>query len=194
MRTFLFMGALGILGVVMKYVASFILDVLTVPGKPVIRPDRSGKCSESRLRVAISIAAFLQSYVYLVYVAFVVRWTLSAMEDQGVSSISLFAAIFAVFFPVGSRLRDARKDLGEVERVYRREYAEDFENKANERERTIALSSRSLSITFVLTLVASVVFFYFPESTVFLYGRTFEILGDLLERCHVGWPGSSGAV
>lgn len=189
--TFLFMAALGLLGVIVKFVAAFVLEALNAPGKLVITPDRSGKCSKSRFVLGISLSAFLQSYVYLVYVAFVVQWTKLAMHDHGAQPVVLFAAAFAVFFPVGSRLQRALKTLGEEERSFRRELDEDFQNRANERERTHGLLTKALSVTFLLTIFAAIVFFFFPKGASILYGRTFSFLGGLMTQCNELWFRSS---
>lgn len=185
------MAALGVLGVMMKFVAAFVLEALSIPGKLVITPDRSGKCSQFRFVLGVSVAALLQSYVYLVYGAFVVQWTKLAMHDHGAQPVVLFAAFFAVFFPVGSRLQKALKALGEEERSFRREVAEDFQNRANERERAHGLRAKALSATFILTIFASVVFFFFPKSASILYGKAFSVLGGLLVRCNELWFGGS---
>ena len=189
--TFLFMAALGVLGVIMKFVAAFVLDALSVPGKLVIIPDRSGKCSKFRFILGVSVTALLQSYIYLVYVAFVVQWTKLALHDHGAQSVVLFAAFFAVFFPVGSRLQKALKALGEEERSFRREVAEDFQNRANERERAHGLLAKALSATFILTIFASLVFFFFPKGASILYGKAFSFLGGLMIQCNEWWFWSS---
>ncbi|MFH0984426.1 MAG: hypothetical protein V1882_02695 [Candidatus Omnitrophota bacterium] len=173
----------------MKFIASFVLDALSVPGKLMITPDRSGKCGKARFVFGVAITALLQSYVYLIYVAFVSRWTMSALHDQGVQKVVLFAAIFAVFFPVGSRLGEALKGLGEEERFYRKELAEASNNKANERERGLGLAAQTFSIVFIMTIIGAVVFSVFQESASMLYGKTFSLLGGLFVRYSELWFG-----
>lgn len=191
LRTFCFIVALGVLGVIMKFIASFALDVLSMPGKLMITPDRSGKCGKPRFVFGVAITALLQSYVYLIYVVFVSQWTMSAIHDHGVQKGVLFAAIFAVFFPVGSRLRDALKDLGDEERLYRKELTEVSNNKANERERGLNLAVQALSIVFLMTIIGAVVFSIFQESASMLYGKAFSLFGGLLVRYNKLWFGGS---
>jgi hypothetical protein len=93
-----------------------------------------------------------------------------AMRKHGDSFVVLFAALFAVIFPLGAASIDAKMKAEAAERLYRKNLDESAQNKANDRERILNIASRASSITFLLSLAGFAVFAFFPGVIKIMYG------------------------
>jgi hypothetical protein len=170
MRTLFSIIALVILGNIVKMILPFVLVILNFPGKWIAFPNTSGQSSKPGLMFGILVTVLLQSCVYLAYTAFVVNWTVLAMEKKGVGFIVLFAALFAVLFPMAAVQRNVGANMDAEERSYRKRLNEFAQNKANERGEKLMMDAKSTWIVFLVTLVGFVVFAFFPRSMEMLYG------------------------
>ncbi len=162
--------ALIILGGIVRMILPFVLAILSFPGKFIAFSNTPDKRNKSRLIFGTIITIILQYYGYLAYTALVVSWTMLAMQKPGVRFIGWFAAIFAVFFPVGAIQKDARMNTDTLGRLCGRRLSEFAQNKANEREDMFTMAAQTASITFLLTMIGFVVFAFFPKMMEMIYG------------------------
>jgi hypothetical protein len=171
MRTFFLMVALVILGCIARIIVPFVIAILSLPGKLIIFPNALGRCSNPRLIVGILVTTLLQSCLYLPYTVFVAVWTLLSIEKEKVGLVALFAALFAVIFPVGTALRDAKMHTEKVRSLFRGKRDESAQNKANERERKSHMAFQAVSITFLSALVCFLVLVFFPKIAQKIYDK-----------------------
>jgi len=153
-----------IVGIVVKMITPFVLSVLGFPGRWMASSKAPGLRSQLGLIAGTLVTAILQSYVYLVYTAFIVQWTMFAMQKQGATYMVLFASFFAAIFPTGAALKDARAKVEGAEHSWRDQIGESARNEAENRRRISDMMARASSVAFLLALIGFFVFILFPKA------------------------------
>ena len=96
-----------VFGAVAYFLSLYFLNIAGVPG--ALLAGSPGKRSKGRFICGYIVAALGQSYVYLVFTAFVVNWTrLAARRDDVVGFLLWPFAFLAVLIPIYSSLIGAR--------------------------------------------------------------------------------------
>lgn len=97
-----------IAGIVAKFVAIYVLNLVGAPGALIAgKPERPYK---TKYILGCIIATIGQSYLYLGYTAFIVNWTLLVVSNQGVSFVIWPIALFVSTMPIGLTHLDADKE------------------------------------------------------------------------------------
>jgi hypothetical protein len=170
MQIFFSIAVLVIFGSIVKILLPFFLYLLNLPGRLIVFPNALGKCGRPRFISGVVVTVLLQSYLCLAYTAFITNWTMLAMRKHGDSFVVLFAALFAVIFPLGAVSIDAKMKAEAAECLYRKNLDESAQNKANDRERILDIASQASSITFLLSLAGFAVFAFSPGVIKIMYG------------------------
>ena len=147
MKTLFSIIVLVILGIIIHFVAVFVLNLAGLPG--ALLAGKPGKRSKRQFIFGSIISAIGQSYVYLIYTAFVVNWTIIAISNQGVSFILWPIAFLVVVLPLWFNLIHARKEAKEMEHA--------------------SAQTEALHITFFLTLIGFFVFAFVPRIMEIIY-------------------------
>ena len=147
MKTLFSIVVLIILGVVVNFVAVFVLNFAGLPGAFIA--GKAGKRSKGQFIFSTVISAIGQSYVYLAYTAFIVNWTMLAISKQGVSFVIWPIAFLAVILPLWINLIHARVEAKEME------YA--------------SAQTEALHITVLLTLIGFFIFAFIPRVMEIIY-------------------------
>lgn len=107
METLLSIFLLVVFGVIANFISAFVLNIAGLPG--ALLAGTPGKRSKSQFILSSIVAAVGQSYVYLAYEAFIVNWTVLAVEREGVLGFLIWpVAFFAAFLPMWVNLIRAR--------------------------------------------------------------------------------------
>ncbi len=163
MRTLFSIIAFLALGGVVKIIVPYVLMALSFPGRLIILPNEYGKCSHGRFVAGAAVTTVLFFYVYLAYTALAVDLSLLAIHKQGVGRLVMLGTFFAVFFPLGFCLGEAKKKLTEAQQAYRIKVDEASQNAANARERVLDMTVRAYATTFLLALIGFFVFAFYPK-------------------------------
>ena len=147
MKTLFSIAILIIMGIIVNFIAVFILNIVGVPGALIA--GSPGKRSKSQFVFGSIVSAIGQSFVYLAYTAFVVNWTMLAISNQGVSIVIWPIAFFAVIIPLWINLIHARVEANEMEH-------------AN-------AQTEALHITVILTLIGFFIFAFIPRVMEVIY-------------------------
>lgn len=147
MKTIFSIVILIILGIVINFLAVFILNFAGLPGTFIAgKPE---KRSKGQFIFGSIISALGQSFVYLAYTAFIVNWTRLVILNQGVSFIIWPVAFLVVIIPLWINLTRARVEAKEMEH-------------AN-------AQTEALHITVLLTLIGFFVFVFIPRVMEIIY-------------------------
>jgi hypothetical protein len=141
MKTLFSIVVLIILGVIVNFVAVFVLNFAGLPG--ALLAGKPGKRSKRQFIFGSIISVIGQSFVYLAYTAFVVNWTMLVISKQDVSFIIWPIAFLVVVLPLWFNLIHARVEAKEM-------------GHAN-------AQTEALHITFLLTLIGFFVLLLFRE-------------------------------
>jgi hypothetical protein len=170
MRTLFSIIVFLVLGGVIKFVAPHVLMILSFPGRLIILPNEYGKCSQGRFLLGATVTTILFFYVYLAYTALAVDLSLLAIHKQGVGNLVMLGTFFAVFFPLGFCLGEAKKKLTESQQAYRIKVDEASQNTANARERILDMTVRAYASTFFFALIGFFVFAFYPGCMKLIFG------------------------
>jgi len=147
MKTLFSITVLVILGIIVNFVAVFVLNFAGLPG--ALLAGKPGKRSKGQFIFGSIISAIGQSFVYLAYTAFIVNWTILATSKQGVSFIIWPIAFLVVVLPLGLNLVHARVEAKEMEHA--------------------SAQTEALHITFLLTLIVFFIFAFIPRIMGIIY-------------------------
>lgn len=148
MKTLFSIGVLVFFGIIAYLVSIFALNIAGLPGS--ILAGEPEKRTKSQFVFGSVVSAIGQSFVYLIYTAFIVKWTLLVVLLQGVTWSLWIFAFLAVMLPLWILLIGARVDVKESE-------------DANPQ-------TEALHITFVIVLVGFFVFAFSPYTIEIIYG------------------------
>jgi len=147
MKTLFSIVVLIILGIIINFVAVFVLNFAGLLG--ALLAGKPGKRSKGQFIFGSIISAIGQSFVYLAYTAFVVNWTMLAISKQGVSFIIWPIAFLAVVLPLWFNLIHARVEAKEMEHA--------------------SAQTEALHITFFLSLIGFFIFAFIPKVMEIIY-------------------------
>jgi len=147
MTTLFSITILIIIGIVVNFIAVFILNIAGIPGALIA--GKPGKRSKRQFISGSIISAIGQSYVYLAYTAFIVNWTMLVILKQGVSFVIWPIAFLAVIVPLWINLIRARVEAEEME----------YANAQTE----------ALHITVFLTSIGFFIFVFIPKVMEIIY-------------------------
>ena len=147
MKTLFSIVVLIILGIIVNFVAVFILNFVGLPG--ALLAGKPGKRSKGQFIFGSIISAIGQSFVYLAYTAFVVNWTMLAISKQSVSFIIWPIAFFAVVLPLWFNLVHARAEAKKMEHA--------------------SAQTEALHITVFLSLIGFFIFAFIPRVMEIIY-------------------------
>ena len=114
MKTIFSVVLLIIFGVVCNFLIVYILNIAGVPGALIAgTPEKRNK---NQFILGSIISAVGQSYIYLIYVAFIVSWTKLAANRPDVISFILWPTAFlSILIPIWINLMRARVENKEQE-------------------------------------------------------------------------------
>ena len=147
MKTLFSIVVLIILGIIINFVAVFVLNFAGLLG--ALLAGKPGKRSKGQFIFGSIISAIGQSFVYLAYTAFVVNCTMLAISKQGVSFIIWPIAFLAVVLPLWFNLIHARVEAKEMEHA--------------------SAQTEALHITFFLSLIGFFIFAFIPKVMEIIY-------------------------
>ena len=147
MKTLISIAILILMGIIVNFIAVFVLNIVGVPGALIA--GKPGKRSKSQFVFGSIVSAIGQSFVYLAYTAFVVNWTRLAISYQGVSFVIWPIAFLAIIIPIWINLIHARVE-------------------AKEMEHTNA-QTEALHLTVLLTLIGFFIFAFIPRVMEVIY-------------------------
>ena len=147
MKTLFSITVLVILGIIVNFVAVFVLNFAGLPG--ALLAGKPGKRSKGQFIFGSIISAIGQSFVYLAYTAFIVNWTILATSKQGVSFIIWPIAFLVVVLPLWLNLTHARVEAKEMQHA--------------------SAQTEALHITFLLTLIGFFIFAFIPRIMEIIY-------------------------
>lgn len=147
MKTLFSITVLVILGIIVNFIAVFVLNFAGLPG--ALLAGKPGKRSKGQFIFGSIISAIGQSFVYLAYTAFIVNWTILATSKQGVSFIIWPIAFLVVVLPLWLNLTHARVEAKEIEHA--------------------SAQTEALHITFLLTLIGFFIFAFIPRVMEIIY-------------------------
>lgn len=166
------MISLIIVGIIAYFIMPFILTLVSLPGRFIAFPgDMPGMPSRQRLLLGITICISAQSYLYFAYTAFIVNWTMLAIQKQGASFIILSIAFLSTVLPLLRALNFARITVKETKHFTLDEKnAGEFVRKiSNSNSAMFNMLFRALLITLILTLPGLVIFTFYPRIMEILY-------------------------
>jgi hypothetical protein len=149
-----------IFGVAAKYLSPFILTVVSLPGRFVAFPNNSDKQSKTRLALGTIISIFAQSCVYLVYAAFIVNWTISAISNQAASLMIWPIAFLSVIVSFGFALNEFRKSVKETEHASKDMPEATKKVIGGPEIRIFSMLAQASLISFFLTMVGFFIFVF----------------------------------
>lgn len=147
MKTLFSITVLVILGIIVNFVAVFVLNFAGLPG--ALLAGKPGKHSKGQFIFSSIISAIGQSFVYLAYTAFIVNWTILATSKQSVSFIIWPIAFLVVVLPLWLNLTHARVEAKEMQHA--------------------SAQTEALHITFLLTLIGFFIFAFIPRIMEIIY-------------------------
>jgi len=147
MKTLFSIVVLIILGIIVNFVAMFILNLAGLPG--ALLAGKPGKRNKGQFIFGSIISAIGQSFIYLAYTAFVVNWTILAIAKQGVSFIVWPIAFLAVVLPLWFNLIQARVEAKEMKHA--------------------SAQTEALHVTVFLSLIGFFIFAFIPRVMEIIY-------------------------
>ncbi len=157
-------------GGVAKMLTPFILTVVSLPGRFIAFPNATSTFTKPRFILGTIIATILQSYVYLAYTAFIINWTMLAIQKQRVSFIVLPLTFLATILPVWFAFKDFRLNVKEMDLLNKEKLGEFSRHEAEKSKSMFNILAQASLITFLLTLLGFFVFSSAPEIMDIIYG------------------------
>ena len=149
METVFTIFLLIVFGIIALILQLFILNLGGVPG--VLLAGKPGKRTKQRFIFGSIVSALGQSYINLAYTAFIVSWTLLAVNSRDIVEFLIWPfAFLAVILPIWITLIKARVEAKEVE------YA--------------SAQTEALHITFIITFIGFILFAFVPTVMKSLWG------------------------
>lgn len=147
-------GFLIIITIVAFYLATFILNIVGLPGALLAR---NSKKDDGLFLFGSVISAIGQSFIYLAYVAFVVNWTSTTVADKDLGFIIWIFSFFASLVPLGTNIGIAEREAREDGYITNPQI-------------------KGLNITLVISVIGFFIFVFNPNFMESIYGWILNII------------------